>query len=45
MANNKQPDPPKPQQGALRTWLKIVGMLVGIYAFGLLAFWLTKSAR
>jgi hypothetical protein len=43
MPDNKRTDPPQPQQGALRTWVKIAGMLVGIFAFGLLVFWLRKS--
>jgi uncharacterized membrane protein (Fun14 family) len=45
MSDNKQTDPPRHQQLALRTWLKIMAMLVGIYAFGLLVFWLRKYAH
>lgn len=42
--NDQHPKPPA-NGGALAVWLKLIALLAGLSAFGLLMFWLSKMAH
>lgn len=42
--NHQQPRPPA-DDGTLAVWLKLIALLAGLSAFGLLMFWLSKMAH